>query len=148
MHFWRFFTYTGGRNVWVGSFLAANHQNFDQSLTPKELWLNFTGLKQKKLKKNPKWPRTNTWNFQIKNLRIGHFEKNLLHPHKNQSELLGHQEWVEILMTALVSSQKLPNPNISAPSTLLLRLPCHASDIHCGAWNKLLQNRQLYTVQS
>ena len=40
----------------------------------------------------------------------------LLHLHDNQSKLLAYQEWVKFLMITLVSSQKSPNPNISAPS--------------------------------
>ena len=39
----------------------------------------------------------------------------LLHSHENQSKILGYQEWVEILVISLISSQKSPNPNISAP---------------------------------
>ena len=40
----------------------------------------------------------------------------LLHPHENQSKVLGYQGWDKILMIILVSSQKSPIPNISAPS--------------------------------
>ena len=52
---------------------------------------------------------------------VGHFgilfsKKKLLNPHENQSNLLGYEGWVEILMITLVSSQKSPNLNISAPS--------------------------------
>ena len=56
-------------------------------------------------------------------LKIGDFEKLtffelaiLLHPHENQSKVLGYQGWDEILMIILVSSQKSPTPNISAAS--------------------------------
>jgi hypothetical protein len=40
----------------------------------------------------------------------------LLHSHENQSKFLEYDGWVEILMITLVSSQKSPTPNISAPS--------------------------------
>jgi hypothetical protein len=40
----------------------------------------------------------------------------LLQSHENQSKVLTYQEWVEVLMITLFSSQKSPNPNISAPS--------------------------------
>ena len=40
----------------------------------------------------------------------------LLHPHENQSKVLGYQGWDKILMIILVSSQKSPTPNISAAS--------------------------------
>ena len=39
----------------------------------------------------------------------------LLHPQENQSKFLGYQGWAEFLMITLVSSQKLPTPNISVP---------------------------------
>jgi hypothetical protein len=51
------------------------------------------------------------WIFSKKNF--------LLHFHENQSKVLGYQEWVEILMTTLVSSQKSLPPNISAASVLV-----------------------------
>ena len=60
---------------------------------------------------------------RLKNLRIGDFEKLsyfesaildfffqiffLLHPHENQSKLLGYQGWVEILMITLVYSKRV-----------------------------------------
>ena len=43
----------------------------------------------------------------------------LLHPHKNQSKVLGCQGWDKIVIT-LISSQKSPTPNISAPSVRYL----------------------------
>ena len=61
--------------------------------------------------------------FSQNNLRIGDFEKliffesailaiffkkKMLHPHENQSKVLGYQGWDEILMISLVSSQKSP----------------------------------------
>ena len=42
----------------------------------------------------------------------------LLHPYENQSKVLGYQGWDEILMITLISSQKSPTPNISAPSVV------------------------------
>ena len=63
--------------------------------------------------------------FSQKFLRIGDFEKLsffesaildyflskkkeiLLHPHENQSKLLGYQGWVKILMIALVYSKRV-----------------------------------------
>ena len=71
---------------------------------------------------NPNSPKTNPWNFHKKFLRIGDFEKFnfvestileliffflLLHPHENQSKLLGYQGWVEILMITLVYSKRV-----------------------------------------
>ena len=49
---------------------------------------------------------------------LSHPSKNffLLHPHENQSKVLGYQGWDKILMIILVSSQKSPTPNISAAS--------------------------------
>ena len=40
----------------------------------------------------------------------------LLHSHENKSKFLAYQEWVEILMITLFSSQKSLPPNISACS--------------------------------
>ena len=82
---------------------------------------------------NPTHPRTNPCNFHKKILRIGDFEKLsffesailnffLLLLHENQSKVLGHQEWVDILLITLVSSQTSLPPNISAASVL-----CHFS---------------------
>ena len=57
-------------------------------------------------------PWTNQLNFHKKKMRIGDFKKLilfllailefLLHPHENQSKLLGYQEWDKILMITLV----------------------------------------------
>ena len=55
------------------------------------------------------------WNFHTFFLRIVDFEKLsfflkkifLLHPHKNQSKLIGYQAWVEILMITLVYSKRV-----------------------------------------
>ena len=77
-------------------------------------------------------PRINLWNFHknIENWKfwktrfvwVCHFDFSfrfffsfLLHFHKNQSKVLGCQEWVGLLMITLVSSQKSLPPNISAP---------------------------------
>jgi len=38
---------------------------------------------------------------------IGYFKFFLLHPHENQSKLLGYQGWVEILMITLVYSKRV-----------------------------------------
>ena len=73
---------------------------------------------------NPTNLRTNPWNFWKEILRIGDFEKTqffwvghfgffLLHFHENHSKVLGYQEWGEIFLITLVSSQKSLPPNIS-----------------------------------
>ena len=67
---------------------------------------------------NPTNPRTNPWHFHKHFLRIVDFDKLsflelavldfcLLHPHENQSKLLGYQGWVEILMITLVYSKRV-----------------------------------------
>jgi hypothetical protein len=69
---------------------------------------------------------------QKSTLRIADFEKLcffesaifLLHFNENQSKVLGYQEWVEILMITLVSSQKSLNPNISAVSVQKVYKTC------------------------
>ena len=63
-----------------------------------------------------KFWRKNIENWGSLKNSVGHFGFFLHHPHENQSKVLGYQEWVEILMITLVSSQKSPTPNISAPS--------------------------------
>ena len=35
----------------------------------------------------------------------------LLHPHENQSKLLGYQEWVKISMIVLIYSKRVSVPN-------------------------------------
>ena len=54
--------------------------------------------------------------FTQKIMRIGNLLYFLVHPHENQSKVLGYQGWDEILMITLVSSKKSPTPNISVPS--------------------------------
>jgi hypothetical protein len=54
--------------------------------------------------------------FTQKIMRIGNLLYFLVHPHENQSKVLGYQGWDEILMITLVSSKKSPTPNISATS--------------------------------
>ena len=55
-------------------------------------------------------------NWKTQFFWVGHFEFFLLHPHENQSKVLGYQRWDKMLMITLISSQKSPTPNISAPS--------------------------------
>ena len=61
--------------------------------------------------------------FSQKILRIGDFKFVLLHFHENQSNVVGYQEWVKILMITLVSSQKSLPPIISASSVLQVIRP-------------------------
>ena len=83
---------------------------------------------------NPTDPRTNPQKFYKRILRIGDFEKLsffkaailnfffiiffFLHPHENQSKLLGYQGWVEILMITLVYSKR-----VSVRNNLLHSVP-------------------------
>jgi hypothetical protein len=78
-------------------------------------------------------------NFGKNILRIGDFEKLnaselaildfffkknvLLHTNENQSKVHGYQGWDETLTITLVSTQKSPTPNISAPS-VCMKLKC------------------------
>ena len=55
----------------------------------------------------------------------------LLHPHENQSKYLGKQEWVELLMFALVSSQKSSRANISVLSVQMTKYQCSN---YLGPW--------------
>ena len=76
-------------------------------------------------------------NGRLKNLRFLRFSKKfwksqvyfesaiskfffLLHPHENQSKLLGYQEWVDILMITLVYSKRVSVCNNLLHSIVLL----------------------------
>ena len=73
---------------------------------------------------------TNNQSLKFSQKKFGDFEKLkffesdifLLQPHENQLKVLGYQGWAEILIITLVSSQKSPTPNISAPSVLYVLL--------------------------
>ena len=63
-----------------------------------------------KLEKKVQMADPKNWSFFKK------IKKKLLHPHDNQSKVVGYQGWNKTLMIILVSSQKSPTPNILATS--------------------------------
>ena len=54
----------------------------------------------------------------------------LLYPHENWSKVLGYQGWDEILMITLISSQKSPTSNISAPTVRKIEENVSATSIN------------------
>ena len=110
---------------WAGN--QSNHQNFDPSLLPKNLWLTFmriigigpwlsridwckghqfgstdmvVRLSNIRPKTGKKCILSPFWAFESAILDF------FIHPHENQSKIIGWQECVKILMITLVSSPK------------------------------------------